>query len=279
MIGAYVVSVGEALETLGRFKQAAALYGEVAQHYQSGHLYEHRSIISAGLAFKRAKHFGQAFEWYARGLKALDTYLGGSWDFKDEDKDSAISNLLVLYDQDHRNRVRRRTETGFFVASPDELLCNAFANLLKAARFYPKKQMARWKLDACIEGIGGPILKPKNERPKVAKKILINMFKTGSHGEHKKTLLSVLWSSSFALKALPSLEDHIEKTRKDAKKAARHFIKETCMNDKRQLLGCSHCKEMEQRAETFLGSHHILLLKVLSKERLEGTQENLPLAF
>lgn len=97
-IGKKMQRIGETLESLGRFQDAARLYIEIAENLYVDNCYEERATLydCAGVAFRRAKHYTNAECAYVTALHIQSTS-SEDWDINANVTTMIFTNLLMLY--------------------------------------------------------------------------------------------------------------------------------------------------------------------------------------
>jgi tetratricopeptide (TPR) repeat protein len=249
-IGTALQTVGELLEAKGKFETAGALFLEMATTRVASDL----ALVSlcyqnAGLAYKRCQDYQLAEECYVKALFYSHRIHSKRWDVNASHVRVLFRNILFLYDSINVSSFHNDSSGNVEQFALDNvepsltgLLCSAGYD------FHCDKKLSVAFEDAARKNLAS--LKNKFQSPKNAKRALIEASKSSSDVQTFRSILVSCWNQnthngSYILS--PKEVDPV--SRKDAKKAARKYVKDS--SDLCFYI-CATCSVLESKPGEFL---------------------------
>lgn len=227
-LGSRLYGVGECLECLGRFAEAAHIYLQASEECFSGNMQKQRLChLAAGLAFKRCGDYNKAESHYVKALHLDITNncsIGQAWDVNHKETFTCLDNLMILYNQidscggqgygNQRSLSHKHVEEAFIMRA-------VFVSLLHVAG----------KVDTCsgknFHSSENLIIHQKYRNKTAAVSVLLAALQSGNVSEFRATVMKCLTpETSLKAYSIPKNADSSKKQNKEAKKAARSYRQE-----------------------------------------------------
>lgn len=233
--------LGEALEAVGRFSEAAQVYKETVERYcpslKGDQLVRHH--VNSGLAYKRAADYENAEKEYVASLHFLSRLSCDSWNLNDDLSDNIITNILVFYNE-WSNEIK--STTTMYEAEMIEVI---FASLLFVAGFEAQSGgLSAHLVKTCGPKLATNGLKSEFATKAGAKGALVSATQTQNVSEFRSSLLGCV-HSIFTVETEGSRRN--AKSDKDSKHHARKAIQNQSEKIGASVLTCGN-KECEKSA-------------------------------
>ena len=243
--------VGEVLEAIGRFEEAAYVYLELSKYRkdEDGLFY-----CNAALAFKRDQKYGKAFEYCIKSLHYHNVICNGKW--KTNEYSPILNNLVSLHKAVHETQITDDTSEYQCPYPGEDLLLKALGTLICLSGF-----IETLKYDGPYEDLvpfvtndaDPKCLKRQFRSQKAARKQLARLFQTENAADYLQTLYSSFGDSTAYDPSEGLLKLNIQCLNKaylnPEKKAAKLYLKEHMTL--REFCQCAFCGIVDEVGSTF----------------------------